>query len=44
MRQMPVVLIELERDHAGDFGQRVEFVQEEPLMLQHSPPGLDHGI
>ncbi len=25
MRQMPVVLIELERDHAGDFGQRVEF-------------------
>lgn len=39
-----VVLGDVERDEAAEPGERVEWVEEEPLVLQGAPPGLDQRV
>ncbi len=39
-----VVLGDVEGDEPLDGGEGVELVQEEPVVLQGAPPGLDHGV
>ena len=44
MRQSFVVLDHVEPDQLFDGLDTVERVQEEPLVLQRTPPGLDHRV
>ena len=39
-----VVLLDVELDEAPDLGDRVELVQEEPVVLEASPPCLDERV
>ena len=39
-----VVLLDVERDEPPDLGGGVELVQEEPIVLQAPPPGLDQRV
>jgi len=39
--QARVVLLDVERDEPADASRRVELVQEEPAVLENSPPGLN---
>ncbi|MFV1959984.1 MAG: hypothetical protein ACC662_11305, partial [Planctomycetota bacterium] len=43
-REMGIVLLDVERDEPSYPGDGVERVQEEPVVLQASPPGLDQGV
>ena len=44
MREVGIVLLNVERDEFLECRYGVELVQVEPLVLERSPPGLDHGI
>lgn len=39
-----VVLVDVERDETLDGGEGVERVEEEPVVLEGTPPGLDHRV
>ena len=41
---MGVVLLDIERDKLSNRLNGVEFVQVQPLMLEHSPPCFNHAI
>ena len=38
------MLLDVELDESANLGDGVELVQEEPLVLEHSPPRIDHRI
>lgn len=42
VRQMGVVLLDIESDLPPKTGRRVQRVEVQPLMFDYSPPGLDH--
>lgn len=44
MGETSVVFRDVERDESLKRRNRVERVEIEPLMLQRSPPGLNHGV
>ena len=44
MRQVGVVLVDIEDHQLPNRGNRVERVQIQPLVLEHSPPGLDQRV
>ena len=44
MWEVGVVLVDIERHQLPDCGNRVEGVQIQPLVLEHSPPGLDQRV
>jgi len=44
MREVPVVLVDIECNQVPHGGGRVERVQVQPLVLDHSPPGLDQRV
>ena len=41
VRQMAVVLLDVERDQLPYAGRVIECVQEQPLVLDHAPPRLN---
>ncbi len=44
MREVPVVLVDIEGDQVPHGGDRVQRVQVQPLVLDHSPSGLDQRV
>ena len=44
MREVPIVLVDIEGDQVPHGGDRIERVQVQPLVLDHSPPGLDQRV
>ena len=44
MREVRVVLVDIECDQIPDGCNGVERVQVQPRVLKHSPPGLDQGV
>lgn len=44
VRNHGVVLLDVESDETFDGGERVEVVEEEPVVLEGAPPSLDHRI
>src|SRR5437867_768450 len=44
MRETAVVFLDVERDEPPERRDGVERVEVEPLVLERSPPGLDHRV
>ena len=44
MREVSVVLVDIEADQLPNRGSRVERIQRQPLVLKHPPPGLDQRV
>ena len=44
MRKMRVVLLDIKRNQLFNSADRIEGIQEQPLVLEGSPPGFDERI
>ena len=44
VRYVAIVLLDIKRDKLSHRLDRIEVVQVQPLMLEHSPPRFDHAV